>query len=175
MQAAAASHARFVLLCQDAPFSLLVEDPEAPPAEAENPAPPDAEAEPEEEEAKSEVGEDVMSEVSPPSPAPSTPPLPETPKRRRVNLGPPGPTPEMPTWRGQRWRANTQRWANRGGVNREWYRAYYRGKAAAKGSGGCDKGKKGDELGKDKAGGKGKRGELGKGKGKGKGKKGDEL
>ena len=46
-----------------------------------------------------------------------------------------GPTPDMlpegqTTWRGQRYRPNTGKWANRGGSNKEWYSAYYRAKAA---------------------------------------------
>ena len=46
-----------------------------------------------------------------------------------------GPTPDMlpegeTTWRGQRYRPNTGKWANRGGANKEWYTAYYRAKAA---------------------------------------------
>jgi hypothetical protein len=46
--------------------------------------------------------------------------------------GPPGPTAEGERFRGQRWRANTERWANRGGHRRDWFKCYYT--ALSKGS-----------------------------------------
>ena len=44
--------------------------------------------------------------------------------------GPPGPPEDDPTatWRGQKWREGSQRWANGGGSNREWYKMYYKAK-----------------------------------------------
>ena len=39
--------------------------------------------------------------------------------------GPSGPTPSDPYWRNQRWRPNSERWANRGGAKRDWYQKYY--------------------------------------------------
>jgi hypothetical protein len=44
--------------------------------------------------------------------------------------GPPGPPEDDPTatWRGQKWRAGTKRWANNGGSNRQWYSLYYAAK-----------------------------------------------
>ena len=41
--------------------------------------------------------------------------------------GPPGPPKDIPhaTWRGQRWREGSQRWANNGGTNRDWYKHYH--------------------------------------------------
>ena len=63
--------------------------------------------------------------------------------------GPPGPAgPSDETWRGQRWRKNTHRWANRGGKNKELWDAYYKTKKKDEGKG---KGKS-----KDKTKGKGK-------------------
>jgi hypothetical protein len=48
-----------------------------------------------------------------------------------------GPVPErdddghvIDKWRGQRWRENSGRWANRGGRMRKWYQAYYTKKQA---------------------------------------------
>jgi len=48
--------------------------------------------------------------------------------------GPPPPEEdsEHVLWRGQRYRPESGKWANRGGVNREWYAEYYRGLRAAK-------------------------------------------
>ena len=68
--------------------------------------------------------------------------------------GPPGgPTPEMPTWRGQHWREGSGRWANRGGRNRDWYRAYYAGAHSTKGKDGNGKGHGGKGKGKASGGG----------------------
>ena len=45
--------------------------------------------------------------------------------------GPPGPRgPQEPgcaahTWRGQKWREGSRRWANNGGTNKDWYKHYY--------------------------------------------------
>jgi len=45
--------------------------------------------------------------------------------------GPPGPNQGGPeTWRGQRFREGTGKWANRGGQWREYYRGYYSAMAA---------------------------------------------
>ena len=44
--------------------------------------------------------------------------------------GPPGdPADPHARWRGQRYRPETGKWANRGGENREYYRGYYKGVA----------------------------------------------
>ena len=44
--------------------------------------------------------------------------------------GPPGPEQGGPEeWRGQRYRASTGRWANRGGKWRDWYGGLYRARA----------------------------------------------
>ena len=45
--------------------------------------------------------------------------------------GPPPPDPADPhaRWRGQRYRPETGKWANRGGESREYYRGYYKGVA----------------------------------------------
>ena len=85
---------------------------------------------------------------------------------RWQDRGPPGPTePSSETWRGQHWRPGSERWANRGGVNREWWAAYYKAKGKSKGKGKSqEKGKgKGQSKGKDK--GKGKSKEQGKSSG----------
>lgn len=39
--------------------------------------------------------------------------------------GPPGPTVEGERFRGQRWRENSERWANRGGHRRDRFKCYY--------------------------------------------------
>jgi hypothetical protein len=43
-----------------------------------------------------------------------------------------GPTGEVPVWRGQQWRPGSERYANRGGANKEWYTQMYRAKAKGK-------------------------------------------
>ena len=44
--------------------------------------------------------------------------------------GPPGdPADPHARWRGQRYRPESGKWANRGGENREYYRGYYKGVA----------------------------------------------
>ena len=43
--------------------------------------------------------------------------------------GPPPPDDPHARWRGQRYRPETGKWANRGGENREYYRGYYKGVA----------------------------------------------
>ena len=48
--------------------------------------------------------------------------------------GPPtGPASGFSKWRGQKWREGSKRWANRGGANRDWYRAFYSGATSTKG------------------------------------------
>ena len=42
--------------------------------------------------------------------------------------GPPKPDDPSEKWRGQAWRESSGRWANRGGVAREWYTAFYKAK-----------------------------------------------
>ena len=71
------------------------------------------------------------------------------------NRGPPGPDQGGPqTWRGQQYRPNTGKWANRGGKWKDWYAQYYsmgkgKGKTAkGKYKGGKDKGKGKDNHGK---------------------------
>ena len=50
--------------------------------------------------------------------------------------GPVGPDQGGPsTWRGQRFRHGTQRWGNRGGKYREYYKLLYSGKGKGKGKG----------------------------------------
>lgn len=45
---------------------------------------------------------------------------------RWQDRGPPNPTNDHTAkWRSQAWRENSQRWANRGGSNKEWYAKYY--------------------------------------------------
>ena len=92
--------------------------------------------------------------------------------------GPPGPKAGGPsTWRGQPWREGSQRFAKRGGRNREYFAAKYgfgssssSSKGQGKGEGGCSsKGQgKGDSSSSSKGQGKGKG--QGKDKGKGQGK-----
>ena len=38
--------------------------------------------------------------------------------------GPPG-DEDVQFWRGQKWRANSKRWGNRGGKSASWYETYY--------------------------------------------------
>jgi hypothetical protein len=48
--------------------------------------------------------------------------------------GPPAPSDGGPeTWRGQKYRQGTQRWANRGGSSSTWWSAYYFHKGKGKG------------------------------------------
>jgi hypothetical protein len=42
--------------------------------------------------------------------------------------GPPPPSDPTETWRGQRYREGSGRWANRAGQHAEWFSAYYRAK-----------------------------------------------
>jgi hypothetical protein len=44
--------------------------------------------------------------------------------------GPPGPPADDPTatWRSQKWRPGSSRWANNGGTNKQWYSRYYAAK-----------------------------------------------
>ena len=47
--------------------------------------------------------------------------------------GPP-PSSDRATWRGQKWREGSQRWANNSGTNKEWYSAFYKAKRGGSGA-----------------------------------------